>query len=280
MKIQLPIPAAPGRGSLAQGFQPTIQATTEQLAAETNALKQRLAAGDIEGEPTAYHGVRVFEPETSSFNLSYMAFNGVQTSPVNYVVRDGQTYDIPILTPGPGVFVATGVTVSIYRRLYDPKAAEPMQQNYSSSWASFYTSASIVAGEPPTFTTKFSLPYEQYAFNVAPLEMSFFWNLLDARTGNLYSDYPLNHLALRPRQDHTLDGGLFKFDTPWVFPYGTGAVFKFQPINPVVQFDSSIGQAVTKLSYDDRENGKRNQSVTVKAVLHGYRMMVAPSPTP
>lgn len=284
MKKQLPLPHAPGRASMAQGFQPTIQQVADQLGVEVHSLAARLDIGDIEGEPAAYQGVRVFEPETRSF-LMDTSQDGASSNLVNYVVHDGQVYDIPILTPGPGVFVATGLSVAITQRRFDP-AVGPMQINYNSLWNG------LTAGR--NWTTKFSLwPIQPYAgpaaTNSPSVQMNFFWNLLDVRTGDLYSDQPLNHLTLRPRQlavdtgssvvggSPYLDGGLFVSDTPWVFPYGAGAVFKFQPITPVVQFDSTlVGFAQTGINYDDRENGVRDQSVTVKAMLQGYRTMVAP----
>lgn len=291
MKKQMPIPVGPGRGNLAQGYQPTIPEVAAQLAAETQSLKARLDAGDVEGEPATYQGVRVFTPENTSFLLDVNQDGGSVMAPVNYILRDGQAYDIPVLTPGPGVFVATGLTVAVFQRRYDPALPEAAEVNYNSYWTLFRRGVN--------YTCKFSLWPTQPSLvdSGAPpsAALNFFWNLSDARTGDLYSDQPLNHLALRPRQSVPelghysrspyLDGGMFKFDTPWVFPYGTGAVFKFQPINPVLQYDSSVGpvllpppapQAVTGLFYDDRENGKRNQSVSVKVVMHGYRMMVAP----
>lgn len=285
MKKQMPIPAGPGRGTIAQGYQPTIPEVAAQLAAETQSLKARLDGGDIEGEPAAYQGVRVFEPESTSFLLD-VDQNGASSAPVNYVMRDGQVYDIPILTPGPGVFVGTGLTVAIFQRRYVPALPEAVEVNYNSYWSLFPRGVN--------YTCKFSLWPTQPAViddnfrNLGP-SVNFFWNLLDARTGDLYADQPLNHLALRPRQsvpelNHYsrspyLDGGMFKFDTPWVFPYGTNLIFKFQPITPVVQYDSSISNTTvpsTGLEYDDRENGRRNQAVSVKVVVHGYRMMVAP----
>lgn len=294
MKKQLPIPAAPGRGSIAQGFQPSIQAVADQLAVEARSLKARLDIGDVEGEPAAYQGVRVFEPEITKFPIDTKQDWTKPTQNVNYVVRDGNVYDIPIIVPGPGVFIATGITVAITQRHFDAPAGVISEQNYSSNWTSFDNDVS--------WTTKFALWPRQPDPNAvvggrAPEPMiNFFWNLLDARTGDLYSDQMLNHLLLKPRQQAVdivpdlpyvsffPDGGLLKFDTPWVFPYGSQVIFKFQPITPVVQLDSTIGPAASGLNYEDREGtdpadptkGVRNQSVTVRAVLHGYRMMVAP----
>lgn len=292
MKKQLPIPAAPGRGSIAQGFQPSIQAVADQLAVEAHSLKARLDVGDIEGEPASYQGVRVFEPEITKFPIDSRQDWTQPTQNVNYVVRDGNVYDIPIIVPGPGVFIATGITVAITQRHFDGPANIINEQNYSSNWTSFNNGIN--------WTTKFALwPFQPGGDALggerakAPM-INFFWNLLDARTGDLYSDQMLNHLLLKPRQMAEIgflpyksffsDGGLLKFDTPWVFPYGSQVIFKFQPITPVVQLDSTIGSPANGLNYDDRQNtdpadptkGVRDQSVTVKVVLHGYRMMVAP----
>lgn len=298
MKKQLPIQAGAGRGSIAQGFQPTIQQLADQLGVEVHSLKERLAAGDIEGEPTAYSGARLFEPEALAFAVD-AAQAGVATALVNYVVHDGQVYDIPIIVSGPGVFIAMGFGVEITQRRFDPGVTEPMWVNYNSCWSGFPYNA---AAAPPgiVWTTKFSLWPTQPAVLTAggvssgvlpaSIAMNFFWNLLDARTGDLYSDEPMNHLALRPRQSAAhagsadgllsqsphMDGGLFLFDTPWVFPYGTQAVFKFQPINPVLQYDSTVSGAAAGLGYEDREQGVRNQSVIVKPFISGYRMMVSP----
>lgn len=288
---QLPISGAPGRGTLAQGHQPTIQELADQLSVEVRSLKARLDIGDIEGEPAAYQGVRVFNPERTSFLVDGYQ-DGASAVPVNYVVKDGTTYDIPVNVPGPGIFIATGLHVSITQRRYDPAISEALQQNYTTNWYNRL----IQFGDPAAmeWTTKFCLwPYQPQPYRFAA---NFLWNVMDARTGDLYSDEPMNCLLLRPRQegfylgftaetDVYMDGGLFQFDTPWVFPYGTNAVFKFQPVSPILQLDSSIGpvllpppapQYVSGLNYDDRENGLRDQSVTVRAMLTGYRMMVAP----
>ena len=285
---QLPIPAAPGRGTLAQGHQPTIQELADQLSVEVRSLKARLDIGDIEGEPAAYQGVRVFTPDSTSFEIDAYQ-NGSSSVPVNYVVKDSTIYDIPINVPGPGIFIATGLHVSITQRRYDPAVPEALQQNYATNWYKDTISAQF---DPfaLSWTTKFCLwPYQPKPYQFLT---NFLWNIMDARTGDLYGDEPMNCLLLRPRQDgdsdgnyHTegfMDGGLFQFDTPWVFPYGTNAIFKFLPVNPIVQLDSIIGPVpgplpyVSGLNYDDRENGIRDQSVTVRAMLTGYRMMVAP----
>lgn len=285
IKKNLPIPVAPGRGSLAQGFQLPVDRLADQLDAELRSLKARLDAGDIEGEPAAYQGSRTFNAETQSFAIGNVASAVDPATLVNYVLRDGQTYDIPIITPGPGVFVATSLAVSITQRRYDPTIAEAMDVNYESNWLGFNGGVN--------WTTKFclwpsepELTVDDTPYFMPSVMLNFMWNLLDGRTGNLYSDELMSHMLLKPRQlmadfgNRTVypfsDGGLFQFPMPWVFPYGTNVVFKFRPITPVLQFDSTVTTPANGLDYDDRENGRRNQAITVKALLHGYRLMVAP----
>jgi hypothetical protein len=65
------------------------------------------------------------------------------------------------------------------------------------------------------------------------------------------------------------DSELFDFDTPWLFERDAQVSFLFRPIMDLYQIDA----AEPTLPYysDDRNQGKRNQQLTVRVEMHGVR---------
>lgn len=231
---------------------------------------------------TAYRVNRVFQPETNRAFLLDTSQNGT-TNLVNYVMRDGNTYEIPFQFTGEGVFVAKYLKVSIKQRLYIPAYGQAVQMpcGYNGRMPG------NVAG---AWTTKFSIFPRQPggpSFAHVPPQANFYWTMRD-NTGWQLSDNLMSHVMLQPntlslivptveaeRWSPVLDGGLYQFDTPWAFERDGQCVFPFRPTTPILQFDSSIAgdAAAVGMTFDDRESLKRNQAVTVTVALHGQRYL-------
>lgn len=277
-----------GLSSITSGWTRSLEEEVAQLEAEIAGLASAVYAPVAAGEPGAFIGTKTFAPEEHTFNLDTEQDNA-SSNAVNYVVRDGQEYTINIPMPGPGVFVAQYFQVSIWQRLWVPAASQ----------AFWYPVSSIVpyqAVERP-WTTKFSIFPKQPQTTAVPVAngfdnafrgINYFWNLTDTRSGRRLCDDLVSHLALLPRLPPALalfegpvarygktmrDGGLFEFDTPWLFERDSQLSFAFRPVTPILQFDSSLSgtDAAVGLPYDDRESGRRNQSVLVQAEIHGHR---------
>lgn len=281
MKRRNFVPLAPGTGSIWGGWNKPIEQLASQLEADIAGLKARVEHPVRPGVPAAYRTHKVFQPEVNAPFLMDTDQDGVSSNLVNYVMRDGNTYDIPLIMPGPGVFVARQIKATIYQRLFVPAYSEPLQLHYTTNVLSFRT---------PAAGTKFSLyPVQpQYLglhgasgmFNA----VNFFWNMIDTRSGRRLASDLMSHQFLLPRSTRRFvpapsdtfelpDGGYFDLHVPWVFERDGQVNFLFRPITPVIQFDSSIAgtDPAIALPYDDREQGVRNQAVTVSLELLGYR---------
>lgn len=274
------------KASFWTGWTKPLQDVVHTLEADIASLQARLRVPIQKGRPSAYMGVREFLPEASIVEVDVNQ-DGQGTAPCNYVVRDGQDYSIPIIFPGPGVFVAHEIVVSIFQR--DISAAK--QEMYAGMNTNAYSLQNY-----NSFTTKFSVyPKQTAGSSFLPPQhertINFFWNMVDTKSQRLLADSYISHMVLTPRslpvfvaeggtieearvfREKLPDGDLFKFSTPWVFERDGQANFSFRPITPVFQFDSSLAgdDPVVGLGYDDRVNGKRDQRVRVQVELHGFR---------
>ncbi len=280
---------APGYG----GWVRPLPDLVDQLEADVEGLQLRLRNPTNPGVPAAYQGVKVFLPETGSFAVDALQTHA-GTMLANFVVRDGTTYEIPVIFPGPGVFMARYLKVSIYQRLFVPPFITggvipgyngpvylPVRTNQQA-----FNDIALGAGSIQ-WTTKFSLPPKQpqQATTKLPLgAINYFWNMIDTKSGRKLADDLMSHMMLLPRtfmpliNDETLtevaslpDGDLLELDAPWVFERDAQMTFQFRPITPMLQFDSTVSGATAGYGFEDRENGVRNQSVTVSVELHGHR---------
>lgn len=283
MQRRRSVPLAEGPGAFG-GWSPSFQDTVAKLRSDVEGLKLRLQKPVVPGVPACYRAARVFEPETFSFDLDTQQTNAA-TNAVNYVVRDGQTYDIPVLLPGPGVFVAESINVAIYQRIVTRDTPpEGLESTLRLHNVAINTNITPFA-DNRKFTTKFSIwprQVSQDSETQALLAMNYFWNLVDSKSGRQLSDDLMSHMMLMPRvflptpgdasASVNPDGDRFRFDAPWLFERDGQANFLFRPITPVLQFDSSVSYATLGLGFeDDRVNGKRYNPVTVCVELHGYR---------
>jgi len=299
MKKRPTIPQMPGRGSYGGGWTQPLEDVWTQLMAEIAGLQARLQGRGMEGEPSAYQGRRVFEPETATYTVTQPRNTG-STWTVNYVVRDGQTYDIPIIFPGPGVFIARRLDVSIYQRFRNttrPAADELIARSLSTMLAAMGRRAGTPGAEAYVLDGllrqfRYSLPWQWWKPLVEGSEdyvpaLNYFWNFSDSKSQRFLSSDLMSHLALLPMSCPSTngllaetslllspsDGGSFEFQAPWVIERDGQATFHFRPITAVYQIDSSIAPSNVQTGYtfEDREGGLRKQYVTVQVELFGER---------
>lgn len=285
------VPVLPGKGSVWGGWTKPLVDSVRQLQADFFGLRARVQFPVSAGKPSCYVGEKVFEPETAAFDLAVTSKNATATKSVNYIVRDGQSYTIPVKMPGPGVFVATHMAVSIKQRFYNP--------NIGAMWCGvgpmlnqvYYSFAS--AADVPTGYTSIKTPYNQnfslfpiWSFSTGsanpapgylqPRAQCYLWNVLNSKSGRRLADDYMSHTLLLPRQNpntnlYVRDGGFFEFPSSWLFERDGEATFEYYPITPILQYASSVDGTDLDLDFDDRENGVRKQSVRVRVEIHGYR---------
>jgi hypothetical protein len=250
------------QGSIETGWTRSLEENLVQLQAEIEGLQERLAIGVSAGVPAAYAAQRVFTPESGTVEVD--TGGGVPVA-MNYIVRDGITYDIPIVLPGPGAFVAKYLVLAIYLKYFDEELGKYVETNVSGNQPYFLNS-----NFRALYTTKFS--NRSAAFSNPPLglpdaqtypALNYFWNLLDSKSGVKLADELMSqHVLLQRSRPHRpslyeeyADGGYFEFDVPFVFERDGQANFLFRPITPFLQTA-------------DTQNP---QSVTVQVELHGFR---------
>lgn len=257
-------------GSIETGWTRSLEENLAQLHAEVEGLKERLSIGASTGVPAAYAAQRTFTPEPSAVlvNISQTSEPPPALVAMNYIVRDGITYDIPVVLPGPGVFVAKYLVLAIYLKYFNPQLGRYQETNVAGNQPYF-----INTNLQGLFTTKFS-NWNPSGGSRNPLidtttpypALNYFWNLLDSKSGVKLADELMSqHVLLqRSRQANAqrfflneafADGGYFEFDVPFVFERDGQANFLFRPITPFLQTA-------------DTQNP---QSVTVQVELHGFR---------
>jgi hypothetical protein len=201
------------------GWTKPLQDLIHTLDADIAGLKARLRDPIHKGRPAVYAGIRDFLPEQSVVQVN-TAQTGTATNPCNYIVRDGQDYDIPIIMPGPGVFVAEEITVAIFQQQYAPVAATisgvnlidvnlaAMQAEMRANTFPFPSSA-----ERPYFTTKFSIYPQQLTnsylgtffdvdrFSLAAQSqrtINYLWNMVDTKSQRRLADAYISQMVLTP----------------------------------------------------------------------------------
>ena len=119
-----------GGGPQALGFVQTMRGKLAELKRETQGLLDRLRYPYAEGVPCSYVGEKVFTPETQTFQtkagrVGFPPFTSLPDDliDVNYVVKDALTHDVPVVFPGPGVFVARYLHVEFYQRIFARETA-------------------------------------------------------------------------------------------------------------------------------------------------------------
>lgn len=278
-----PRAAQPASGQPIGWLQP-LKAQMVRLRKELQGLELRVGKQLGAGEPAAIVGRKTFSPDlTYTFDFDYRQ-DGVSSVKSQYVLKDGITYEIPIVMPPPGVMLMRSMQVKLYQRVFVPNVG-PMQvpMNYGNY---FLFSENSLADYVDVYQTrKFSFPDNFDARSlVYSRRMSFVWNLIDTKSGSQFSDELVSDQALIPQgmgvpvTDHAAykietgtTGRFLEFDAPWLFERDAQLTFFFRPINPVIQPTADSGYL--PYPFDDREqnNQVRNSAVTVQIELHGTR---------
>ena len=280
---RLPLQRGPGHPL---GFLRTIQGKIAQLKKEAGGLVDRLRYRYTDGVPAAYKGEVVFEPQRDPIVLPGNPFGNNET--VNIVVSDGMLHSVPVVLPGPGVFMARYLHVTFYQRVAGGenngdftnqayKTPLPLAKQFEDDSGS---TNSTLKWSICQFQSELSLacigdvnsgnPYSVSAI----LGTNFFWNLIDRDSERRVADELVSSQVLLPQSSKAAcDGALFEFPVPWLFERAGIVEFQFQLINPILQFDSSLSNAspVRPFPFDDREVSLRNQDVTVRVELHGTK---------
>jgi len=248
---------SPGRGSAGGGYRQPVGELWTQLLAELHGLRDRVATSEVAGSlavPAAYQGVKVFTPEASTFSLAD-PYGGADLT-VNYVVRDGQTYEIPIYFPGPGVFVARGLEVNVYQRFVTHGSPEQDYNFLARQHSTALADDTTRDGNLRTFRYSYfdlvggaNNNWPGYAEEPVP-SINFWWNMADSKSQRYLADDLMPSQALMPMTNprlastageeeallaYPLDGARFYFDAPWLVERDGQLRFLFRPTTPIYQ---------------------------------------------
>jgi len=258
------------------GWLPSVKEQFTRLQSEVAGVEARISNHLTYGEPAAAVGMKVFEPDSHTFMFDWLQ-DGITSVKSQFVLKDGVTYEIPILFAPPGVMNVRFMKVSITQRLFVPGSG-PWQMPVT--YGDYFLTT--LAGAQ---TKKYAWP-DNVTGDLGTWPMrrsSFMWNLVDTKSGAKYSDELLSEILLLPQGDvKVIDGttfdsnasdGMLEFDCPWLMERDAQLTFLFRPIMPVIQptFDSGY----TPYTFEDRENANtvRNSAVTVQVEMHGTRYL-------
>ena len=224
----------------------------------------------------------------------------------NPIVKAGQTYRIPIVFPPPGVLSVQNLVVTMEAGMTEVAGVsqpfiEPLNDYLETTNGSFND-----FGRPYFYTWQQQILGQ--VWRTRPF-LPFFWNIIDEKSGRQYAQDWMPHGALLntrangrsaveyPGQQDIAavapDSELFDFDTPWLFERDAQVSFLFRPIMDLYQLDAAatinfnppLGPVSEFFPYgrlpedvvpppvlfDDRNQGKRNQQLTVRVEMHGIR---------
>lgn len=209
----------------------------------------------------------------------------------NYIIRDGNTYSIPVRNDASGAFCVKYISVYATQRVFVPGTGV--------CWTKI-PSGRISGNEETVKTALFNYYFYLGGFN-------FFWNLEDSKSGRMLGDDLMSHLVLLPRSNFAkgansnngtiagstaanavgqasasyaipLDGDFFELEVPWIIERDGQVNLHFRPITPLLQFNSTIAGSRTTTGSDagdDREMGLRKQDAIVYVELHGHKMQTS-----
>lgn len=281
----------PGRGSAQAGWTQPLDELWTQARAEIHALKARIEGelAQVQAVPAVYQGVRVFHPDVGSTETVTDPTTGDPVE-VNYVVRDGQTYEIPVRFPGPGVFVARSLEVNVYQRFvtsagddyrllartFNTVLAQTDQRDSDlrTFRYSILQAYDGTPGNPETWPNANGGLSDAHEDPVPAVQ--FWWNIIDGKSGRQFADELVPAQALMPMtcshygveeggeqeiiqglRGLPIDGGRFYFDTAWLIERDGQFRFLWRPTTAMLQLAS------TPLS--------QKQDVFVQVELHGER---------
>jgi hypothetical protein len=270
------------RGSSGQGvgwLQP-LSERARGIRAQLEGIYRRLSSPLIDGVPAAVSGELLFKANTQkqvTVNMQPVQPDGVVPVPVvcNPIVLAGQTYRIPIMFPPPGVLSVQNLVVSMEVGMTE-FAGVNRPRIYALNDYLQTTDLGGFVGPASAGNILFTQQQQVLGTNQADLPfLPFFWNIIDEKSGRQYAQDWMPHGALLNTRGNSEfirvapDSEFFDFDTPWLFERDAQVSFLFKPIMDLYQVDA--GDAYLPYSIDDRNQGKRNQQLTVRVEMHGVR---------
>jgi len=271
------------RGSSGQGvgWLQSLAERTRGIRAQLNGIHRRLTSPMIDGVPAAVSGELTFRANTQEareVNIVNDANTGdIVPSLCNPIVKAGQTYRIPIMFPPPGVLAVQNLVVTLEAGMTQVGGVNrPLLYALND-----YPQTNLIggfdqvgAGTPIRFT------WQQQVLGTAWENMPFlpfFWNIIDEKSGRQYAQDWMPHGALLNTRGNNVrirvapDSELFDFDTPWLFERDAQVSFLFRPIMDLYQVAASSPVLPYTSDVDDRNQGRRNQQLTVRVEMHGIR---------
>jgi len=297
------------RGSSGQGvgWLQSLADRVRGLRAQMDGIQRRLTSPLVDGVPAAVSGEVIFKAATQEqIEVQYPiapqeGANSIIPILCNPIVKAGQTYRIPVMFPPPGVLSVQNLVVTMeagmteyggINRPYIYALNDYLQTsgNFGGGFDSF--------GSPLPYRYTWQQQILGTAWNTMPY-LPFFWNIIDEKSGRQYAQDWMPHGALlNTRGNNNFirvapDSELYDFDTPWLFERDAQISFLFRPIMDLYQVDASatyptppgamatltastrsVGARDTPIlpyESEDRNQGKRNQQLTVRVEMHGIR---------
>lgn len=262
------LPQSPGPGSKNGGWTQPLDDLWTQLVAEAHGLAARLRSRGMPGVPAAYAATKVFRPASSTVPVPVPDVSSAVTYyNAKPVLLDGATYDIPVIFPGAGVFVARRVDITIFQQ---NGTGREIARTLSTTLAPLMSLASPELEDSGLVTFRYSqlgLWPDLTDSDLDSPACNFFWNMYDARTKRYLADELISSAALMPMTvvdpypaaycvaQQPIDGGAFEFSAPWVFERDGQCIVQVRPITPIFQAADATSE----------------QSVTIQVELHGER---------
>lgn len=271
------------RGSSGQGVG-WLQSLSERargIKAQLNGIHRRLTSPMIDGVPAAVSGEATFLANTQEqvqvplpVFVTFPAAITIQQTLCNPIIKSGQTYRIPISFPPPGVLSVQNLVVTLEVGMQQFGGVNRPRLYALNDYLQTNTLGGFDSSPQYTFTWQQQILSDRGANQPLPF-LPYFWNIIDEKSGRQYAQDWMPHGALLNTRGNNAyyrvapDSELFDFDTPWLFERDAQVSFLFRPIMDLFQVDAS--SAFLPYDSDDRNQGKRNQQLTVRVEMHGVR---------
>lgn len=277
------------RGSSGQGvgwLQP-IAERVRGLRAQLEGIQRRLSSPLVDGVPAAVSGELTFKSDTKeqiqvNYPIDPQAL-GIIPILCNPIVKAGQTYRIPIIFPPPGVLSVQNLVVTLEAGMTEAAGvSRPRIYALNDYLQTINTGAFDNSGFFPPYAFTWQQQILGDAWATLPY-LPFFWNIIDEKSGRQYAQDWMPHGALLNTRGNSTyirvapDSDLFDFDTPWLFERDAQVSFLFRPImdlyqvDPAAEYPPPFVGPVYPYSFNDLNQGKRNQQLTVRVEMHGVR---------
>lgn len=270
------------RGSSGQGvgWLQSLSDRARGLRAQLEGIHRRLSSPMIDGVPAAVSGELTFKANTQEqIEIDYPAYPQLQENLLismtcNPIVKAGQTYRIPILFPPPGVLSVQNLVVTMEAGMTQVAGVNRPRIYALNDYLQTTDLGGFTNAAAPPYRFTWQQQVLGTAWDTLPY-LPFFWNIIDEKSGRQYAQDWMPHGALlNTRGNSTFvrvapDSELFDFDTPWLFERDAQVSFLFRPIMDLYQVAAS--DPTLPYSFDDRNQGQRNQQLTVRVEMHGVR---------